>query len=399
MTEQQKEMASATEAAANEQYLQKMNNHTSIDNLVKAAEDYQRGIRREVWPTGFLSLDAELDGGFYGSQLVIAGAVSSLGKSTWCLQIATQMAQQRKDVLIFSLEMSRDELNAKIISRYSHVVTEEAIQDHAFIDGFKTRFTTREILKGDVHQDGADSEEYYSLAVDRAKAIAPHIYIYVGNNDVSVDTVEDVIKRHIAATGNKPAVILDYMQIMSPSKESVSKHFDLRRSTNDDVTKLKVIAREFDIPVIAISAFNRQNYTEPVNMGSFRESSAIEYSADILLGLQYKGMDYSDKEFYTKDGSHGKGRESDADHTTRVMKLFEDMQKIAADGGEQPIEVKILKNRNGSRGMLDFRFIPKYNHFEDGIGKCNIPESDFRANGAATAKNNKTRRTVVNKNF
>ena len=373
MTEQEKkEQAAAAEVAKNEQYLQQTNNISSLDNLLQAAENYRQGIRREVWPTGFFTLDSELDGGFYGSQLICIGAVSSLGKTSFCLQAATQMAEQGKDVLIFSLEMSRDELNAKTVSRYSHILTEEALRDHAFLDGFKTKFTTNEVLKGAVDSDQSVSREYFENAVKKAKAIAAHTYIYVGNNDVSVDKVAQVVKRHYAATGRKPVVILDYLQILNPTEEAVRNRYDVRRSTNDDITKLKVLAREFDIPVIVISAFNRASYTDPVSMSSFRESSGIEYSADILIGLQYKGMEY-----FTDNSANG-GRETDAAHSARVLRLFEKMQTIAAEGNAQPIELKLLKNRNGSRGTLEFDFTPKYNFFEPHGEPTTLTEADFK---------------------
>lgn len=360
-----------TDQEKNEQYLQSMNNIASLDRLVQAAEAYQQGFRKEVWPTGFVDLDEVLDGGFYGSQLVVCGAISSLGKTTAIMQIANQMAEQGKDVLIFSLEMSRDELNAKTVSRYSHILTEEAIQDHAFLDGIKTKFTTNEILKGDVRLDDSVSREYYEKAISKAKETAAHTFIYVGNNDVSIDRVADVVKRHIAATGRRPAVFLDYLQIMNPSKESEEKRLDARRSTNDDVTKLKVLAREYDIPVIVISAFNRASYTDPVSMSSFRESSGIEYSSDVLIGLQFKGMEYR-----TENGP-GEEKETDAKHHARVLRLFDKMQALGREGKSQHIEMKILKNRNGSKATLEFDFTPMYNYFEKHGEPVKPEDEDF----------------------
>lgn len=77
-------------------------------------------------------------------------------------------------------------------------------------------------------------------------------------------------------------------------------------------------------------------------------------------------MDYEQSSFYTQDSKHySNGRESEADHYTRVMRLFEEMQSTAAEGGSQPIELKLLKNRNGSRGTLWFDFTPKYNYFKE----------------------------------
>ena len=370
MTEQQKQDVATQEAAAREQYIQRTNNLDSLDNLVKAAENFRNGIRKEVWPTGFFTLDSELDGGLHGSQLICIGAVSSLGKTSFVLQAATQLAEQGKDVLIFSLEMSRDELNAKTVSRYSHIITEEAERDGSILEGVKTKFTTHEVLKGDVKSDNADSLYFFQKAIDKAKAIADHTYIYVGNNDVSVDKVAQIVKLHHAATGRKPAVILDYLQILTPNEDAVKNRYDVRRSTNDDITKLKVLAREFDIPVIAISAFNRASYTDPVSMSSFRESSGIEYSADVLIGLQYKDMEY----FTESNGS----RATDAAHNARVLRLFEKMQTIAAGGGSQPIELKLLKNRNGARGTLVFDFTPKYNYFEPHGEPTTLTEADFK---------------------
>lgn len=389
MTEAEKqEQVASKEADKNKAYHTTMNNISSIDHLLQQAEDYRNGIRKEIWPTGFIDLDMELDGGFYGSQLAICGAVSSLGKTSWTLQIATQMAEQGNDVLIFSLEMSRDELNSKTISRYSHILTETDLFFNRALSGKKTRFTTNEILKGDVNLDDPISRDYFEKAIDKAKAIAGHTFIYVGNNDVSIDKIEHVVKRHIEATGHKPVVFVDYLQIMTPNKEAETHRYDTRRSTNDDVTKLKVLARQFDIPVIVISAFNRASYTDPVSMSSFRESSAIEYSADILMGLQYKGMEY-----FTENHAN-KERETDAKHHARVLELFDRMQSIAREGGRQHIELKLLKNRNGSRTTLEFDFTPKYNYFEPHGEDSPYKESDF-----TQSNNTKNKRRSSHINF
>lgn len=389
MTEQEmNEQAAAKEAAENEKYLKEKNNLDSLDNLVQAAENYKKGVRKEIWPTGFAKLDEALDGGFHGSQLLCLGAISSLGKSTWCLQIATQMAELGKDVLIFSLEMSRDELNAKTISRYSHMLTLDAIRRLNANTDIKTEFTTFEVLKGEVFSDYPETYESFMRSVDKARSVAGHIYIHVGNNDVSVDEVAATVRRHILATGNKPAVFIDYLQILNPSKESTEKRYDVRRSTNDDITKLKVLARNEDIPVVVVSAFNRASYTETVSMSSFRESSGIEYSSDVLFGLQYQGMDYQEG-FFTQNNQHGKGKESQEDHNTRVSKLFEDMQILAAEGKAQPIELKILKNRNGSKATLPFKFTPKFNYYEE-----EQPESFASSN--PTQRGTKKRSASVN---
>ena len=95
-----------------ESYMEKTDSTAGFNKIMKAVSDHQQGIKKEVWPTGFYELDDALCGGLYGSQLICIGAISSLGKTSFCLQIADQMAEAGKDVLIFSLEMSQDELLA-----------------------------------------------------------------------------------------------------------------------------------------------------------------------------------------------------------------------------------------------------------------------------------------------
>ena len=346
-------------------YEKKTNNETALVDL-QANIDARRQGYAEIWPTGFERLDAKLDGGFLGEQLIFLGAISSLGKTSFALQIATQIAEQGKDVLIFSLEMSKDELNAKTISRYTYIQTEseKALQGY--------RLTTRDILTGNIGGvamgEATDYEgQVYVNAYKAATQIAGNVRIWVGENDVDVDKVREIVDLHIRVTRRRPFVVLDYLQILQPSESA--RTTDKRLLTDYDVTRLKVVSRDFHIPVLVISAFNRISYYDPVSMSSFRESSGIEYSSDILLGMQYKGMDYKKSEIPARDEEDGgktKAKtvyESTADHNNRVRKLLDDMDERGAAGGELPIELKILKNRNGSKGTLSYNFLPKYNYY------------------------------------
>lgn len=339
-------------------YLASMDNNRSLDRLLQTAEDFGNGIKKEVWETGFEQLDKMLDGGLHGSQLCCIGAISSLGKTSFTLQMATQMAEKGHDVLIFSLEMSREELNAKTVSRYSLIGYEEKARKVITGGPDVWCFTTFDILKGDVGHSNKVRYAAYLEALERTRKVAGHTYIIEGNNDISVDQIEEITKTHIELTGRKPVVILDYLQILSCSKHAADNHFDVRRSTNDDVTALKVIARTLDIPVVAISAFNRASYLDPVNMASFRESSGIEYSADVLFGLSYSLQQTGVGTSAPSDNS-----KKDGSQDAQMLKLLDDMQKRAAEGKNQTVELKILKNRNGSKGSISFEFFPKYNFF------------------------------------
>ena len=344
-------------------YLKKTDNKTALEDL-QADIDARRQGYGEVWRTGFSELDKKLDGGLMGEQLIFLGAISSLGKTSFALQIATQIAEQGKDVLIFSLEMSKNELNAKTISRYTYQLTEKDQYRQ------KYRLTTRDILSGRVggiaFGQGTDEQgKLFIEALEATQKLSSNTRIFVGENNVDVDMVRDIVDTHIEATGKRPFVILDYLQILQPSE--LAKTADKRLLTDYDVTRLKVLSRDAHVPVLVISAFNRTSYLEPVSMGSFRESSGIEYSSDILLAMQYQGMDYK-KHWFTEKKPDGtlkekKVYESTQDHNTRVRELLDKMDTDGANGSPLPIELKILKNRNGSKGSLFFEFLPAYNYY------------------------------------
>lgn len=355
-------------------YQELTDNKTALDEL-QADIDARRQGYGEIWATGFTELDKKLDGGLMGEQLIFLGAISSLGKTSYSLQIATQIAEQGKDVLIFSLEMSKNELNAKTISRYTHILTSEKKDQYKQ----KYRLTTRDILSGKIggvaFGKGTDAQgELFIEALEATKKIAGNTRIFVGENDVDVDKVREIVDIHIRATNKKPFVILDYLQILQPS--SAANTTDKRLLTDYDVTRLKVLSRDFHIPVLVISAFNRTSYLEPVSMGSFRESSGIEYSSDILLAMQYDGMDYQKHWFTTQAGKKKKVFESIQDHNTRVRELLDKMDRDGTKGLPLPIELKILKNRNGSKGSLYYDFLPAYNYYAEKTTSSFVYEYD-----------------------
>ena len=291
--------------------------------------------------TGFYNLDELLDGGLYEG-LYIMGAISSLGKTTFALQIIEQIAQQGQDVLIFSLEMSRHELIAKSISRLTYLAA----------DNKRDAKTTRGITAGARYKKYSQTERaLINNALATYKDYAQHIYIHEGIGNIGAEQVKETVQKHISITGNKPVVLIDYLQILAPYEVRASD----KQNTDKATLELKRLSRDCKIPVIGISSFNRDNYTAPVNNASFKESGAIEYSADVLIGLQYEGMDYRDGE---KDGTR----------QTRIRTLIKDMERQAEQGGAQKIQVKVLKNRNGRKGQTVFDFYAMFNCFKEQSG-------------------------------
>lgn len=285
--------------------------------------------------TGIYALDEALEGGFYKKNLVILGAISSLGKTTLALQIGDNIARSGKDVLIFSLEMSKEELIAKSISR------------NMFLKAYDKHYTalaltTREILKGvglneNLINNDKRVEIYKEAYEDYKENIASNIYITECNDDIeiNINTISDKIKTHIAITNNKPFVIIDYLQIIQNQEKGLTD----KQVVDKIVTSLKRIARDNDITILLISAFNRASYNQESNLASFRDSSTIEYTSDILISLQHEKLD---------------GVTDD----TKKVNTNQEQQK-----DERNLTLKILKNRNGRiTDVKDIKFYAKYNY-------------------------------------
>lgn len=277
-------------------------------------------------PTGFNNLDKVLDGGLYEGLYGI-GAISSLGKTTFALQIADHIAQlEQKPVMYFALEMGAYELMTKSISR---ITFENAQGEETLAQG------TRSLLKGkwkqrynkaqyaNVMQSFKEYGDFYSnVIIHDGSEARPTIY------DIS-----KTVNSYVARTGNKPVVIIDYLQILKPTNERGTDKANVTTSVNE----MKKIATRYHIPVIVISSFNRLNYNSSVSMEAFKESGDIEYSTDVLIGLQLSGV--GQKDFDVNEAKKQTPRE---------------------------VEAVILKNRNGATGdTLHYAYYSMFNKFLD----------------------------------
>lgn len=307
---------------------------TSTDNYI---QDFLNGITNSVntpcISTGFKGIDEALDGGLYEG-LYIVGAISSLGKTTLITQIADQVAEAGHDVLIFSLEMARTEIMAKSISRNT---IKEVVENGGEVKNAKT---ARGITAGSRYESYSNTEkDLIKKAVTRYGEYANHIYITEGVGDVGAQQIRETVEKHVQYTGNTPLVIIDYLQILAPYNDRATD----KQNTDKAVMELKRISRDFKTPVIGISSFNRDNYNNAVSMQSFKESGAIEYSSDILIGLQLKGAGTKDPE---------------------TSKPFDPTE--AKKKNPREIELVVLKNRNGQTGTkIDLLFYPLFNYFTE----------------------------------
>ena len=300
---------------------------SSAAGQMKAFRAYiEKQATRPALRTGFPKLDEALDGGLYDGLYVI-GAVSSLGKTAFCMQIADQLARQGRDVMIFSLEMMTWELMARSISRESFQMDTSARRRMAK--------TARGVLDGKRWANYTTQEKaHLETAAASYASYADHLYFREGDHETGLNYIQKEVARHIAETGVKPVVFIDYLQIIAP----VDVHFTDKQNLDRVVCALKKLSRQYELTIFAISSFNRENYNLEVSMNAFKESGGIDYSADVLLGLQARGA----------------GRQG--------FNIDEEKRKDPRE-----LELKILKNRSAALGApLPFRYYPAFSCFVEG---------------------------------
>ena len=315
-------------------------------------QDFLNGITEsantDAIPTGFPLLDRVLDGGLYEG-LVAIGGISSLGKTSLIMQVSDQIAAAGYDVLIFSLEMSRSQLMAKSISRHTiQIAKAKGIDSH-------NAKTSRGITTGKRYQNYNRAElELIQAATTAYSQYADHIFIQEGVGNITVESIRETVERHILITGGKwetnektgerrlsggrrPLVVVDYLQIIAPHSDRATD----KQVVDHAVLELKRISRDYKLPVIAISSFNRAGYNQSATFEQLKESGAIEYSADIVFGLQLKGA----------GENNGKNK---FDATAAKRK------------NPREIELVVLKNRDAAVGdTVAFNYYPMFNLFEE----------------------------------
>ncbi len=291
--------------------------------------------------TGFSGLDDKLRGGLFEG-LYVLGAASSFGKTSFVLQIADNIASQGKGrpVIIFSLEMSRTELIARSISRH----TSELMDRLPTAYENARKLTALDIMTGEkfIENTGyrafTDGEE--KLLKDAAELYsnyAMNVYSVESIGKTTVETIAETVRKFMSCHTETPVIVVDYLQLLSaPDGQNNPKMSDYRQTIDFNVMSLKQMSRDYKMPVIAISSFNRTatGGGSKVYEENFKESGGIEYSADVLIGLSVAG-------------------DKDKDAVMTEM-----------EGNERQMQVTILKNRNGPRNRrVAFTYYTEFNQF------------------------------------
>ena len=276
-----------------------------IDSNIETLEERQ-GNKTLVTgvPTGFTRLD-NLTSGLQKSELIILAARPSMGKTALALNIARNAAVDANvPVAIFSLEMSKEQLSMRLLC------------SEARIDSSRLR-------------GGFFSMEDWRKLTDAAGVLS--------DTSIFIDDTPNISAMEIRAKARRlkmekdiGLIIIDYLQLMKSSRSAERRDLEISEISRS----LKALAKELDVPVMALSQLNRmleQRNDKQPRLSDLRESGALEQDADVVAFI------YRD-EIYNSDGNNPK--------------------KGTAD-------ILIRKNRNGPIGEATLTFLDSYTRFEN----------------------------------
>lgn len=278
--------------------------------------------------TGFPGLDMKL-GGLYAG-LYVLGAVSALGKTTLVHQIADQVAASGTPVLYYSLEMSRLEMATKSLSRHA-----------AMLMGRDQAPTALQIRTGKLND--MQRRRMPEVVESYGETMGRNMHVIECGFDWTIDDIRKSVTDYVESTHTRPLVVVDYLQIIQAPDLRMSD----KQKTDVVMRGLKKLQSDNKLTVIVISALNRGNYLAPVDFESFKESGGIEYTADVVLGLQLEALTRAD--FPSKN-------------------ITEQREIVRDEKASTPRRLRLtcLKNRNGSGGWLQgFDYYPATDTFAE----------------------------------
>ena len=271
----------------------------ALDRIEKASKN--KGTVTGI-PTGFIDLDYKLSG-LQPSDLVLVAARPSMGKTAFVLNIAQYMAFKKdKGVAIFSLEMSKEQLVNRLFSLESQVDAQAL-------------------------RTGNMKDSDWEKLIEGAGIIGKSNLIIDDTPGISVSELRSKCRKYKLEHG-LDIVIIDYLQLMTGS---VGKNSESRQQEISEISRsLKGLARELNVPVVALSQLSRAVEARPDKrpmLSDLRESGAIEQDADVVMFI------YRD-EYYNKDSEFKK-----------------------------QAEIIIAKQRNGPVGTVNLAWLGEYTKF------------------------------------
>lgn len=269
--------------------------------------------------SGFKNFNMTFNGVSAG--LHVLAAVPGCGKSTFAWQLANQVASNKIPTVYVHFEQSKKDMLDKSLARMSGINSRHISRGRLNLDSSHNGLQVADVLKS------------------YAKTIAPWTVVLEGDETTDVSEIERFFKEILKKLGaEKGLLLVDYLQMIPVSKD-VGGLFSTMDKTSYNLSALRRIARNSNVPVVAISSMNRASYKSK-SMASFKESGNIEFAADTASILFQEGG------FCEKTRS-------------------------------KPLSLNVLKNRNGETARINFDFYPEVAKFvEKGFSSLDFESED-----------------------
>ena len=301
-----------------------------FDNALKqtiemAKKAYQNDEGIVGVPTGLTDLDARL-GGLHKQDLIIIAGRPSMGKTALATNIAfyaaknIQKKESKSSVAFFSLEMSSEQLSTRILSEQSKI-------------------RSNDIRRGKV------SEKEFEKFIETSKNIF-NLPLYIDETPAITISAISNRSRRIKRLFGLDLIVVDYIQLM---RSSGSKDYNRVQEISEITQGLKALAKELDVPVLALSQLSRQveqRDNKKPQLSDLRESGSIEQDADVVMFVYREAYYLENKE-----------------PTLGSIEHFEWQQKM--DEISRLAEIMIGKQRHGPTGNIKVEFEAMYTKFKD----------------------------------
>lgn len=307
---------------------------TVITELLEEFEKQKKAENKGIvgLDTGFSELNHKIKG-FKGGDLIIIAARPGMGKTSMGLNFIEKTLREDKGVVFFSLEMPAVQIMQRLLSA-------------------KTSIPLQRILSADLNDD-----EWSRLSDACEEYNRKKLYVY-DSGYASITDIRAILRRQKQLDESIALCVIDYIGLMTSQSSFSERHLQVSEISRG----LKLLARELQIPIIALSQLNRgveARANKRPMLSDLRESGAIEQDADTILFV------YRD-DFYREQEE--KERESKAKAEGKEYK-----RSFFPNPKEEKAELIIGKNRNGPMGVVDLLFLKENSHFTE------APKENFKA--------------------
>ena len=319
---------------------------TTITNVTAELRDDDSAGKIKL---GYPKLDSML-GGLRPGSLNILAARPGVGKSALAMNMAVNVASNQKPVVIFSLEMSDDDIGRRLLSSAMNKPVNEILKSHRLTDS-------------DRHE------------IDQAFTKLGELPIFLDDTAlINPITMKQKLQQLIAAGTTPRLVIVDYLQLVKMQSLAGRSRTE---EVSDISRNLKLLSKEFDVPIIALSQLNRKaEERKTPQISDLRESGSIEQDADTVMFIE--------RPDYNPENNNNKTPSSPEDNNPEAP------QDKADAAVAEPAYIYLSKNRHGKTGKDSIWWIPnKTLFYEPGEKDPVEPDSPYaRKVDAETASQN-----------